>query len=273
MNLGKIETGTQIDIYTPNIEYFGSRKEIAKPFPTDFRQRFRKLSKGIYPQEPIQKMLSDTYNPLIIGYSHANTSELEAIQRKLEQLKQQNSKESFRVLQEIDPQQLEWIRQFLQAENEYKEKGTVNGIPCRVDELQRMQDYRRRLQSNNAESLSLWYLENGIDVKPIEHPDVKKWIEEDRSKEVSLDEEDFGFELGQNLRPIYTAIRRDIHGLQMIDQERPDVISVGAMHALKYDMLMNRDGKNSFYYLDGPFDWEIILKHWENMHKQYARQH
>lgn len=53
MNSGKIETGTQIDIYTPNIEYFGSRKEIAKPFPTDFRQRFRKLSEGIYSQEPI----------------------------------------------------------------------------------------------------------------------------------------------------------------------------------------------------------------------------
>lgn len=43
------------------------------------------------------------------------------------------------------------------------------------------------------------------------------------------------------------------------------------MHALKYDMLLERDGHASYYYLSKPFDWETILKHWENIHTQYAQ--
>lgn len=269
---GGIETGEPTNTYSPHIEFFGYGREAQRPLPVDFRQRFQRLSAVIYPQEPIERMGTDGYNPVVIGYAHTGrTEEIEAIKRRLAELKKQNPQ--LKVIQEIDPQQLQWIREFLEAEAECKVSGTVGGKPTRPDELQRMQDYRRRLQTNNAEHLSLWYLDNGIDVKSIEHPEVKKWIQEDRARGADWgdEEESFGFTRAPDLQPFYTAVRRDIHGIKQINQERPDVISVGSIHALKYDMLLNRNGQRSFYYLDRPFEWETILRHWENIHAQYAQ--
>lgn len=269
-DVGRIEIGTGPHIYTPHIEYPGYRGEHPRPFPSDFRQRFQRIE-GVYPQEPIQRMRADGYNPIILGYSHTTLAELEAIKIKLEQLKLQDPQRTFKALQEIDPQQLKWIREFLAAEAECKEKGTVGGKPARPDELQRMQDYRRRLQSNNAEYLSLWYLDNGVDVKSIEHPDVKRWIQADRTRGIwGEGEESFGFSRREDLQPFYTAVRRDGHGLLIMDKERPDIVSVGAMHALKYDMLLQRSGQRSLYYLNKPFEWDSIMRHWEEIHARYT---
>jgi hypothetical protein len=267
-----VESGIPTRPYSPHVEYFGFSKDIARPFPMEFRDRFHRVSEGIYPQESIQQMRADGYNPAIIGYAHTGRpEEIEAIKKKFGELKQQNP--TLKVLQEIDPQQLQWIREFLEAETEYKASGTVGGKSVRSDEMERMQNYRRSLQSNNAEHLSLWYLDNGINVTSIEHPDVKKWIQADRVQGIwGEEEETFGSSRGPDLQPFYTAVRRDIHGLQVTNQERPDVIAVGSMHALKYDMLLEREGQRSFYYLDRPFEWETILRHWENMHGQYAKQ-
>ncbi|MBI2595541.1 hypothetical protein HYW46_02270 [Candidatus Daviesbacteria bacterium] len=212
IDASRIETEEQINTYSPHTEFFGYRGDTPHLLPADFRQRFQKLSEGVYPQEPIERMRTDGYNPVIIGYAHTgHTEEIEAIKKKLAELKQQNPQ--LKVLQEIDPQQLQWMTEFLEAEIECKSSGTVGGKPTRPDELQRMQDYRRRLQSNNAEHLVLWCLDNGIEVKSIEHPDVKKWIQEDRARDTALgdEEESFGFAQAPDLQPFYTAVRRDIY--------------------------------------------------------------
>jgi hypothetical protein len=53
----------------------------------------------------------------------------------------------------------------------------------------------------------------------------------------------------------------------VIDSERPDIISVGFMYALKYDVLLNRDGRRTFYYLSSHLPWGDILDNWVTAHR------
>ncbi len=266
------ETGSRSGGFRPHLEYFGAaRGAVPSESPSGFGQRFRQFSEGIYPQGAIQRIHTDGYNPTIFGYSHANVAEeVAAITRRIGEMKQASNRPLV-ALQEIDPQQLQWIKDFLGAEAEFNTSGTIGGKTPRPDEKQRLEAYRGKLRSNNAEHLSLWYLDNGIDVKSIEHPDVKKWIQEDRAKGIfgGDEEETFGGYGREDIQPFYTAIRRDIHGIEAIEQVRPDIISVGAMHALKYDMLLDRNGENSYYYINRPLEWGTILKHWEDTHARY----
>lgn len=267
---GGIERGIQPKTYNPHREYFGFPKQSDQPFPTDFRQRFQDSVANSYPTEAIKKLRDSGYDPLIIGYSHASRPELEAIRAKLTELK--NAGGIKKALHEIDPQQLQHIKDFLAAEAEFKAKGIIRGMQARPDEAQRMQEYRRRLQNIHSENLSLWYLDHGVEVHSIEHPEVKRWIDEDKAKGFFGDEEEtFGSARREDLQPFYTAIRRDIYGLQAIELERPDIVTVGSMHALKYDMLLNRSGQRTFYYQDRPFDWATIMKLWESMHRKFTK--
>jgi hypothetical protein len=207
-------------------------------------------------------MASDGYNPVIIGYSHSSPLELPPIEHKLTEL-QEASEEPLSVVQEMDPRQVEWIKQFLALEVEFEAEGTINSCPPRSDEADRMAAYRKQLNSNHGEHVALWCLEHGLSVASIEHPDVQQWIRQDNHDEA---EDKFSWIGGRAPRTFHTAIRRDIHGLGLIEEHRPDVISVGYLHGLKYDMLLNRDGQRSFYYMSLPIKWAEIMEHWKDAH-------
>jgi hypothetical protein len=253
-------------LYTPNIEYTHSVVEnSARPIPPDFAEKFKKYVAPAYPSEVISALKQDGYNPYLIGYSHKSSAELSKITSRLGTLIDQVAG-PVKVAHEIGPQQLQWIKEFLaQEEASQKREG---GQPS--EEREGLQEYRSKLNSKHSEHIALWLLEHGVDVVSIEHPDVQKWIQEDKDAEV-IDEEDSFSGRGVSRQPLYTAIKRDAHALTVMQTERPTIITSGAMHTLKFDMLLNRDGQRSDYILDAPFDWENIMQDWQSAHTSHSK--
>lgn len=257
------EPSSPSPIYRPNIEYFGGVSPIAEGPPSDFQVRARGVIEGQYPNDVIQRIIRNGYDPTIIGYSHAEPWELNSIIAKITELKTILG-HSPMLLQEIDPQQLQWIREFLADEAEYSASGTIRGGQAvQPHQLEGLTKYRAKLKKVHGEAFSLWCLENGISIESIEHPDVQQWINQDKG----LYEEDSSW-LPLSPREFYSAIKRDRHGLELIEQKRPDIISAGYIHALKYDVLLSRDGQNTHLYMSFPIPWEEIIYHWQSSHNR-----
>jgi hypothetical protein len=217
-------------------------------------------------------MVSDGYNPTIIGYSHSSPLELPPIEKKLEELRA-GSEQPLNVGLEIGPKQPGWIRQFLELEAEFKAHGTIDGETASPDETERMAAHRKKLNHHHGEHVALWCLERGIGVESIEHPEVQQWIRQDVYDDG--EDEELGWIDRRAPQPFHVAIKRDIYGLELIEERRPDIISVGYLHGLKYDMLLNRDGQQSFYYLGLPIRWDNIMQYWKDAHAgwQYYGAH
>lgn len=231
--------------------------------PAGFLAEFNALASKVYPQDTIAK-LRNGYNPVIVGYIHDGNS-FSKITAKFREIAASASR-PLKVVLEIAPERLGWIEEFLRDEKEYKERGTVWGKKPTEDMVSALRSYRPKLRH-----LALWLLENGFEVVPIEHESVVDWINSDRRRMSDSDEELWSGGLSE-LQPGYTAIRRDIHGLGVIERERPDIISVGLYHALKYELLLGRDGTNSFYFVSGNFSWSTTLKMWKQVHALYLQE-
>jgi len=255
---GSEELSPPIHGLKPHVELFRSGRSSQVDVPQRFQEQFGILSEGVYPTDPIQRMQQDGYNPVMIGYDHPfDQGDVPSIQKRLLELKEKNPDKTLKVAHEIIPPiQLAWIKDFLTVTEEYKTKGTMHGkIPDHVPEDPNA--YRAKLRRNHAENLALWMLEQGFDVVPLDSPDVEKWISEDNTRAY-----------GDN-RQALTAIRRDNYGLNVMDKERPDIITTGNAHAIKYDMLLERDGSNSYYFMERLGDWNDILDLWQGAHQQY----
>lgn len=262
------EPGFPLRAYNPQVEFIGPHNfpsSLITP-PSDFRERALGSLAGNYSEEAIQRIIEDGYDPTIIGYAHMpGLVLLEGllVTDELRELKAKN--EELRVLQEVEPRQIGWLKDFLADEAEYEAKGTVKGGKVPDEELvENLLAYRVKQQQSLGNFLTLWALENGIDVRSIEHPDVNKWIERDTS---AYEEDEMAWlSAVRPAREVRTAVRRDKYGLEQIDAQRPDVILVGVYHAIKYDMLLDRDGQTTKLFLVTPVRWEEILQEWRRAH-------
>lgn len=256
--------------YAPRMEYEGCMNAPADPYP-----QFDLCTEGIYPKDVIERLRGDAYDPVIIGYDHFSeitTAVLYEFQRRAA-----GSTKPLKVALELDPEQLQWIRDFLCAEAEFLQHGSIKGERPSATQVTNLTTYRiRQLYKTQSQHIGLWLLENGFDVVSIEHADMLRWVEADKSDPVFGEPNEldgWGNTFFTSLsRMAYTAIRRDIHGLRVIDEHRPDIISVGSAHAIKYDMLLRRDGRNSLYFLLQDTDWRALMQTWKQMHDLYRRR-
>jgi len=219
------------------------------------RARFDQLSAGIYPEEILKRLREERYDPIMVGYEHKDLSNLPEIQRLFQRIRRENPGRTLKVALEIvPPSRLQDIRELLSD-----------------GEVDARKTFRSKLHHSGA--LALWLLAEGFEVIPIEHPDVKSWIRDDKALRLY---EDWNGESAkaEAHQESFTAIRRDIQGLSLMDKERPDILSVGVMHGLKYDLLLGRSGERSFYLLEKPLDettWKTVLDIWERVHTDYRR--
>lgn len=245
-------------ILRPTVDFFRSGRQEVIDVPSTFQTQFLTLAEGIYPHGIIKKLKEDEYNPVIIGTDHPRSNnDLPDVKKLLTSLKEKDPTKTLKVAHEIIPPiQLQWIKDFPTVVEEYRTKGTIYGkIPDHTPEDQ--EAYRAKLNRNHAENLALWMLEQGFEVIPLDSPYVEKWIEED------------GITTYGDTRQALTAIKRDIYGLQIMAREKPDVITTGSAHALKYDILLGRGGSNSYYFWDRIGDWNDILRLWQAAHTRY----
>lgn len=255
----------------PHFEYFGEANgQDTKPFPPGEAEEFVKDTADIYSTETIERIKVAGINPVLIGYDHGGPDKLHRIIEIINQVKEKNPDKKLKVLQEVFPQQVGWIRDFLQLEREFKEHGTIHGTAARPDEATRMQAYREKLTRNKyGEALTLWYLENDIEVLSIESTDVKDWIREDEVKLHVGDEANEWLAHSPVTREFFTAVRRDAYGLEQIEREKPDIVATGFLHSAKYDVLLGRDGTQSHYLLNHSFDGPELLQRWKEAHQLY----
>lgn len=260
--------------FNPHVENMDGITNELKP-PQEFLQKFEDLIADMYPQDTIARLRNDNYNPIIIGYTHDPDDIWETMSIKVKLMELSASSSTRKVALEIAPQSLGWIRNFFKDALEYCEHGTIWGKTPTTDQIGKLKSYRNRLyQGGYCSNLALWLLEKGFEVISIEHKKVCEQIDADRKQMSYSEDEVWSGEFGglSDFQPGYTAIRRDIHGLKVLNKERPDIISVGLYHALKYDFLLKRDGKNSFYFISGNFSWPALLNMWTKVHELYAQK-
>jgi len=263
---------------TPNVVwYLFDKCGLTNP-PESFEVELQLLFQKVYPQEPSFLIQQDGYNPFIIGYDHSSSLAVMHIAGLLAELKK--SQPQCKVAMEIlPPQAYIWIADFLRDETEYNEQGTIWGKKPSEGQVADLKEYRSKLTQGLGQALLLWLLENKFTVTSVESPSAMDWINQD--------EYDSRFIEGRagkitgtpwyQLRPFYTAIRRDIYGLSVLAKERPDIICVGIYHAIKYDFLLARDGKRSYYFLSEQFvkkqlNWKLLRKMWKASHELYLSQ-
>ena len=256
---------------TPNIVWDSLDEAEWKNPPKSFEREIHSLFRGIYPQEKIRSL--QTYNPTIIGYDHRSPLLVGRIAELLSKLRK--SQPQCRIAMEIlPPLAHEWITDFLRDEKEYNERGTIHGKKPAEGLVANLLAYRSKLAKNHGEALLLWLLENEFSVISIEHPNVMDWIRQDEhDQRLAEGKEDVCLGVPwRHIRSFYTAIRRDIHGLGVLESEQPDIICVGVYHAIKYDLLLKRDGKKSYYFLSEEFvekqlEWRLLFKIWKASHE------
>lgn len=241
-------------------------KDVFSSLPYDLRTRFEEISRGIYPEDVIKTLKQSGYNPIMLGDDHT-VEGLPSIKTVFTYFRQSIPKPTKVALEIIPPVQLDHIKKFRQYDEELKQQGTLYGKPPVQQQLDYHKSYRKNLLTHHAEHVALWLFENGFDVIPIEHDDVQKWIEEDRRYGFE-EEETFGHTQESVHRSALTAIRRDIHGIQVMGTECPDLVFVGTAHALKYDFLLGRDGTRSHYF-NTPINWYNLFDMWELAHNLY----
>ncbi len=234
------------------------------------RERFKKLSQDIYPQQLLTRMKQDVYDPVIIGYDHADLGNVSNIKSAFEAIRQDNPGQRIKVAYEMIPAvQLRYLKDFVKDEREYNLSGTIGGKTPSSSTASNLRGYRAKIQQNghHAEILALWLLDNGFDLIPINSENAESWMREDEHRVgyANLSHSSWS----HLVRPALTAIRSDIYGLEVIERERPHIISVGSAHALKYDILLERNGSRSFYFFLDYFSWDKLLNLWEEAHSLF----
>lgn len=227
-------------------------------YPEGFKERFIRCSKGLYPQEELERIKARGQNPIIVGYVHALHT-IREIRHVMDTFRAQRSGASLKIAHEISPESLGWIKDFLRHESEFRQFGTVQGKALSQSQTEDLKRYRNMLSQGHSANLALWMLEQGHEVTSLEHADVRAWASADAAKVPGI------------FRLPYTAIKRDIHAISVIATQEPDIITCGFAHALKLDLLLNRTGAGCFYILQGPCEWDVIITAWESAHDAYRK--
>lgn len=249
------------------------KRDIPLVEPVNFteavKSKFAEIVDGIYPNEIVEQMQRDGYNPIVIGSEH-NLFDLLPHFVLFTRIRDTLAKQEIKVGLEITPPtHLQYIRDFLRDEAEFKQTGKIHSRRPSQKSIELLNTYRSfKLLRHHSENLALWLLENGFNVFALDHEDALKWMRRDQQLPAFNDEDWLSDFAGTTeYRPSFTAIKRDIAILGRLNTERPDVISWGLYHAIKFDLLMNRDGQNSIYL--AYVNWDRTLQMWTSVHNLY----
>lgn len=250
--------------YAPKF-YF---EDLGDAAPARLEEEFLRITEGIYPTV-VEIMKRESYDPLIIGSSHDFAWDFpKLVKISLGEV----SPAELKVGLEVLPQQLGWLKDYLRDAKEYCEKGTIQGEVPSTETIGHLTAYPRKL--SNTERGTIQCLEAGMDVVATEHDHSRAWINEDHLNLLVEKEESVwaGGMAWHELQPGYSSIRREIHSLGVLEHERPDVIIVGMYHALKYDLLLGRDGASCHIYSTQPLRWNPTLRMWREVHNLHRRK-
>jgi hypothetical protein len=213
------------------------------------------LAFGNYPEAEIEEMIKSRYSLVMIGNSH-EVPYIDEERNTLLRLAKAIRKKKIIIAHEIlPPIQLQYIKDFLQDENEYNTLGTIHSAIPDSDLVQMLRSYRSKLARNHAESMALWYLDQGFEVICPEHGSALEWSREsdyDLKLKRVIEEE-----VGDNwINPAlilrcYKDLRRDIHNLKQINKYKPDVICYGNAHVEVYGNLLDLPSSNMFFIPEG----------------------
>ena len=209
------------------------------------------LDVRIYPMDAVGAMWKDGYNPIIIGSAH-NLSYLDQEKEAFLRAKEKIPDGPVTVAHEILPAMgLQWTRDFLADEKEYNPHRTIKGIKPEKSRIEALRSYREELTRLHAAALSMWLLEEGFDVIPLEHEDALEWGKRTDADPVlyAFIEEMYGLgEVAKILR-FYKNIDLDCHNLRRMNELRPHIVSAGSAHAVVYDNLLGRDYSSKSIYV------------------------
>lgn len=200
------------------------------------KERFLETGADIYPKQALEEMLRDKYDPIIISYPFADSPLYDynfIIQPTITELcstnEWTNNTPPFHIaLGDLPPHYFSLAEEIVREVKQQEYSGLEPGL-----------------------QLLIWLKQEEYSVSLLEHSNILRWKREaegDRELKKQLLHgesvlEDAGVAISH-----YTDIQRDVHNLQELNQFRPGVIAISTMHALAYDMLLNRDGSRSFYF-------------------------
>ncbi len=217
-------------------------------------------------------------HPLILGYSHDDEStEANHLHAILRQIRLQFENSAPKVALEIGPpSRLVTLKSWFRRDQEWRTTGTIDGkkIGWKLKwELKRTKKWVMKAQDL---ALAWELLSLGFEVISIENELAPAWERENRDhfrrlkKWVSM-----GNEWGEIYNPEFDslgAVRRDISSLAVMDSQRPDLIVVGASHAMKFDLLLERAGKRTLYLPSSNYaTWDDWLKYEQTGHDLYRQ--
>lgn len=230
---------------------------------------FRLAVGTIYASPGLKKLVTSGYNPLIIGYEGESTETFFLLVRLLVTHVERHKDRVFGL--ELRPQQLTTYRDFLRAQKEFQKSNTIGGKEPDAATIQQLTKSEVAIKRHLA-GLLFWTLHD-LEKRcvALDHPETAEMIARDARKPGAPDAE--RDPLWPGVRPFYTAIARDLHMIERLVAERPGVICLGFMHALKLDLLLQRDGSRSHYVLFNGFNWQIAVELWERAHRLYAETH
>lgn len=251
------------------------------------KERFLETGADIYPKQALEEMLRDKYDPIIFGYvpdfegnppnqqvkgafmelavDQINEYFHEFLHISLGDLLQKDLREAEFYLKDVLNEEVS--RKRFESK---KSEGTLTpqDITSFTEHFQKIEELKTYHKQNPSFELLCWVLmhfyyhcaphsfglhrgSHPYAVSLMETSDMLRWKREaegDRELKKQLLHgesvlEDAGVAISH-----YTDIQRDVHNLQELNQFRPGVIAISTMHALAYDMLLNRDGSRSFYF-------------------------
>ncbi|WKZ28552.1 MAG: hypothetical protein QY323_03350 [Patescibacteria group bacterium] len=241
-------------------------EEFGDAAPAHLEEEFSRITEGIYPPA-VERMKREGYDPLIIGNSHDVPWDFPKV--IAESFGGVLPERRLRIGAEMMPQQLEWLSDFLRCAKEYAANKTIRGEKPSDELVDDLRSYQRSLSGSHKGMLHC--IDAGMEILPLEHPDFQAWVMQDRASPL-VEESQWAESLEWNdLQPAYTSIRRERHSLDVLDRERPDVVIVGTYHALKYDLLLGRNGARCHLYSIEPLRWDQTLRMWREAHDLYRK--
>lgn len=239
----------------------------------EIRELCLEIFRDTYPADIIDSIKNAEYNPIIVGYEH-EPSNLSDIKEFYARLRKDNPAREITVAIEIFPQQLRWVEEFLEDEEEFNKTGLIKGQAPLPETIKALREYRAKLSEDHGGNLVLWLTEKSFNLISIEHEEVLSWIGTTQCY-LSNHKDEEVFLAAPILQFPYSAISRDQNGLKIIDSHHPDVISVGVAHAIKYDILLQRAGERSVHFQEKPYDWSYttgnsIIGLWRTTHEIYS---
>lgn len=240
------------------------------PTPAWVEADFPLITEGVYPAEAIGRMKKDGYDPYIIGNSHDIAWDFSGLVMHALGEDTPDALKTLKIGLEIMPEQLEWLQDFLHCAHEYKMSGTIRGEIPDDKTADHLLAYESHLSV--TERGTIHCLAAGARVIATEHDEFQAWMEDDRADSLAGENSLADAQPWDGIQDGFTSIRREIHSLGVIERERPDVIIVGTLHALKYDLLLGRDGKRSRIFSIQPLIWTETMRMWQEAHILHRKQ-